>query len=237
MRYLGGKKRQAKRIVQEIISRVEPERIWLEPFVGGANVACVAASSGHFSRLVLADASALVVEMWRAGILGWRPPDSISKDLYEHLRQTREVSALAGFVHLAASYNGKPWGGYGGGEHSGRNYYEESIRAFDRDCACLSRHPNVSFLCCDFSRIRIEPDAVVYCDPPYANTTGYLHTVSGFWRWASSIDFPRVSVFVSEFSQNIPEGWSIVSRWSRSSTIDANVTRTNEEVLVCRNVD
>ena len=51
----------------------------------------------------------------------------------------------------------------------------------------------------DYSDVAIPPGATVYCDPPYANTTGYIDDFDHerFYRWLRSMEFP---VFVSEYS-------------------------------------
>ena len=49
-----------------------------------------------------------------------------------------------------------------------------------------------------YQDVEIEPDSVVYCDPPYVNTTGYGcefdHEV--FYDWLESLVVP---VFISEY--------------------------------------
>ena len=51
----------------------------------------------------------------------------------------------------------------------------------------------------DYSDVAIPPGATVYCDPPYANTSGYIDDFDHerFYRWLRSMEFP---VFVSEYS-------------------------------------
>ena len=51
----------------------------------------------------------------------------------------------------------------------------------------------------DYSDVAIPPGATVYCDPPYANTAGYIDDFDHerFYRWLRSMEFP---VFVSEYS-------------------------------------
>lgn len=51
----------------------------------------------------------------------------------------------------------------------------------------------------DYSDVAIPPGATVYCDPPYANTGGYIDDFDHerFYRWLRSMEFP---VFVSEYS-------------------------------------
>ena len=51
----------------------------------------------------------------------------------------------------------------------------------------------------DYTDVTIPPGATVYCDPPYANTSGYIDDFDHeqFYDWLRSMEFP---VFVSEYS-------------------------------------
>ena len=51
MRYLGGKSRQAKRIKQLILGKVDNRETYIEPFLGGASVASIIAQ--EFEKVLL----------------------------------------------------------------------------------------------------------------------------------------------------------------------------------------
>jgi DNA adenine methylase len=198
--------------------------LWIEPFLGGANMAVVAVD--HFDHLLLNELNPQIAAMWRDGIAGWRPPTQAPcRDEYDEMRQSGVIDAHHGFVSLGASFKGKHWGGFGATDkHGTRDYYAESWRSFDADCARLAGRASVT--CGDYTALAVT-DGIVYCDPPYVDTTGYGSSWDGdrFWRWASAAPECWVSEYVA------PDGWTSVHSVSRASTVDATKTRTNVEHL------
>jgi DNA adenine methylase len=60
----------------------------------------------------------------------------------------------------------------------------------------------VEFAQMDYIDYEFREGDVVYCDPPYRNTSGYRHTKEQFehdqfWDWVRTRDYP---VYVSEYS-------------------------------------
>ena len=49
-----------------------------------------------------------------------------------------------------------------------------------------------------YEQVKIKPNSIIYCDPPYKNTTGYLKEFDHdrFWQWVKKQSQP---VFVSEY--------------------------------------
>lgn len=233
MRYMGGKSRTAKQLVATIIAARPDTTTWVEPFLGGASVAVAAATTGRFDRMILNELQPAIAAMWRAGIRGWEPPaDAPTFDEYKNERSLDLSTPCAGFMSLAASFNGRRWKGYGPNHAaSGRDYYAESRRAFLRDCAALARVPDVTVTHGDYSDVTIPPEAVVYADPPYAGTTGYGTELcpDRFWGWAAD-----VGAWVSSYKA--PDGWIAVSSVSRSATVNPTLTRTGIESLYRQSV-
>ena len=76
----------------------------------------------------------------------------------------------------------------------------------------------------DYCNYVYQDDDVVYCDPPYANTSKYTVDFDneGFWQWCRTRNFP---VYISEY--RAPEDF--ISVWSKekrrlfsSSNLSAN---------------
>jgi len=213
VRYLGGKSRQAKRIKQLILDKVDNRETYIEPFLGGASVASIIAP--EFEKVLLSDLSEDLVLFWQAIQVGWVPPTELTKEEYANLKEC-EPSALRAWAGFAGSYCGKWFGGYGAvaGE---RNFLEESLKSTLRKSGGLSEA-----IITHRSYLDIKPEAgsVIYCDPPYADTTGYTAT-SGFdnqlfWKtvngWAE-----HSFVFVSEYSG--PSDWEVIHLTERFTTI------------------
>ena len=219
MRYMGGKARQAGHI-REVVARMRGERDhYLEPFMGGGWVS--AAVAPDFPRATLADASGPLVALWRAVVVdGWAPPAAMTRDEYDRLRAEDDVTALHGWAGYAASYQGKYFGGYNGDVPS-RDYIAEAARSTARKAAVLRTHPDLTILHADYRVHAVTDRTVVYCDPPYADTTGYgavgVFDTMEFWTTAQKWGESGALVLVHEYSA--PDGWVPVLETDRVETM------------------
>lgn len=223
MRYIGGKSKIAKQIAETILS-IRPEREhYLEPFIGGGAV--FAKMAPHFERPVAGDVQVDLCLMWDAVFNdGWLPPDSLSEDDYEALK-TSDASPLRGFAAFGCSFGGKWFGGYARGGNSAdgspRNHQGESSRAVAKIASSVNRSVRIHHA--DYRQWSPIPGTVVYCDPPYANSQGYVSgdfDSSEFWKvvegWASS----GSHVFVSEYAA--PAHWNQI--WSSEKLVTLKKT-------------
>jgi DNA adenine methylase len=217
MQYLGGKGRMAAALAEVVLSHVPPaHRIeLLEPFLGGAN--SFEALAPHFQKTYVGDAHPDLVLMWQAIANGWSPPEFVTEDQYNALRNATP-SALRGFVGFGCSFGGKWFGGYARGA-PGRNYAQGSARAVSRirallkNVACIANVP--------FTAWPIVPGVVLYCDPPYAGTTGYAtgsFDHAAFWRRMREWSDAGSYVFVSEES-----GPAELCVWEHQKTMSVGV--------------
>lgn len=219
MQYLGGKSRLAGQIRDAIISHVGDTtgRTYWEPFLGGAGAFDRIAPA--FERAVGSDIHPDVAALWQAVFQeGWVPPESVTEDEYQAARGWSEPSALRGFIGFGCSFGGKWFGGYA--RSSGRDHPNESRRNVIRSRDRIVGNVPVTILNCGFKDITPAAGDVVYCDPPYADTTGY--TTGGFdhaefWAWADELTSRGVRVFVSELTA--PEGWVCIWSKTRSVTV------------------
>lgn len=221
MRYMGGKHRQAKTI-RKIIAELRGNRTrYVEPFMGGGSV--LAAVAPDFDHAVGADASASLVALWQAVIFGgWTPPTDMTQDEYNDIRNDETPSALRGWAGYGASYRGKWFGGYNGRrDASNRNYMAENARGLERKAAVLRAHPELVITHTDYQFHAINADTVVYCDPPYADTTGY-QVVDGFdheWFWEIMQRWTEAGALVLVHEYTAPKWWVPVHTKERVETM------------------
>lgn len=210
MRYLGGKSKIARKTAEVVLSRAFSRRLLVEPFVGGG--AMTEALSPAFNLTLAGDTHPDLIEMYRALQNGWQPPTSITEGEYSALRDAA-TSALRGFVGFGGSFGGKWFGGFARG--GDRNYLAESAKSLKR---LMSSTGATNYVCAGYDRAWVERDAVVYCDPPYAGTTGYKDAFcpATFWRQADAWAASGAQVFVSEYQA--PEHW--VPVWEETRTRD-----------------
>lgn len=219
MRYVGGKGRIARAIVDVIAERSPGATVAVEPFMGGGAVTAELAK--RFGLVLASDAHEDLALMWQAVSDGWTPPEMVTEDEYARLRSA-EPSALRGFVGFGGSFGGKWFGGYarGGKTAAGtdRNHQGESSRAVTRVGKAI-RSGTVALTHADYASAPIVPGSVIYCDPPYAGTQGYatggFDSVE-FWAWAE-LASDVADVYVSEYAA--PPWWSCVWQTSKRQSV------------------
>lgn len=200
MQYLGGKHRLAKKLVAAIRAEVGDLEVW-EPFCGGLSMTVEFAKT---SRGTASDAHPALMSLYAACRAGWDPPESVSEEEYKAAKTLPDSDPFKAFVGFGCFFGGKWFGGYA---RSGpiRSYAAASSRALVRQLAATS-HWN--FECGSFFDLTPFPaKGLIYCDPPYAGTTGYSQGAfphAAFWTRCQEWAALGVPVYVSEFSCPVP---------------------------------
>ena len=96
---------------------------------------------------------------------------------------------------------------------------------------------NATFLNMDYRDVPIQDGSVVYCDPPYQNTTQYGEKFDSdeFWEYMRKISINN-TVFISE--QEAPEDFACIWEKEQRRTIDVNKSNNQikiEKLFVFRN--
>lgn len=219
MQYMGGKHRQAKDI-RKIIAELRGDRTrYVEPFMGGGSV--LAAVAPDFDHAVGADASESLIELWKAVVSDeWHPPVHMTKEVYDAMKRYGSACPLKGWAGYGASYRGKWFGGYNGTVAT-RDYMAENARGLERKAVILRKHPDLTITHGDYTSHTVNADTVVYCDPPYADTTGY-QVVDDFdhgWFWEIAQHWTEMGALVLVHEYTAPEFWVPVHTKARVETM------------------
>jgi len=230
MQYPGGKARNAKEIA-DYINRVIGTRTYLEPFCGSISVGCAVIAKDK----TMSDVDTYMISMWRAVQNGWQPPIDVSEEMYMAIRKNNEEypEELVAFVSHACSFAGAYWGGYARDKKGKTNFALTGFRVVMKNKPFLS---NMNFFKCSYTHWANVTGAVIYCDPPYRDTTQKYRVnerdgfdSDAFWEqvkvWAKNN-----IVFVSEFSA--PE-WAgePIHRFNLRSTMGMDKTSHYTENL------
>lgn len=233
MRYVGGKGRIARQIVEVIRESAPDARVAVEPFMGGGSVTAELAS--RFDLVLASDAHPDLVLMWQAVTNGWTPPQYVSEADYAALRNARP-SALRGFAGFGGSFGGKWFGGYARGGQTAalepRNHQGESARKVAKLGAAMRAGGSVVVTHADYHAAPVIPGSVIYCDPPYAATQGYATGAFDsieFWAWAE-VAADVAHVFVSEYAA--PSWWHCI--WSAEKRQSVTMPAQGREIRVER---
>jgi len=214
LRYMGSKAKYVKHIVPILIEGHDQTKPYVEPFVGGGNLFSEVPAEIKWGN----DAAEYAVALLEGLAKGWVPPEILSESDYYLIKEDPfgYEPALVGFAAYCCSYAGKFWGGYARGntnKGTPRNFASEQARSLEKQRKGLvgAKFTNLSYL-----EMGIQPGSTIYCDPPYANTTGYKGGFDheDFWQWCDELVAKGCRVFVSEYTA--PKEWSVV--WQKEVT-------------------
>ncbi len=166
-------------------------------------------------NVLASDVCAPLVNMWLALRAGWHPPETLSKDEWRAAKELPETDPLKAFAGFACSFRGCWFQGYAGGyvgpvSRHGAVAASEVVR---RDAPAPWHVARLDFNAQQPS----SGFGAVYCDPPYAGTSGYAATggfdhaafVTRCAEWSS-----YCNVLVSEYA--FPIG---VCVWEKSRAV------------------
>lgn len=226
MRYLGGKTRHAKAILNHID---KPTTRYVEPFVGGGSALVEAVRMFPNVEIVGSDYHEGLVAMWRAGVFeGWEPPETLTEDQYQELREGPD-NPLKTYASFACSFGGKEWGGFARDKTGVRDLSTESYRRVSQELSVLRGHPKLELHSRSYEDVDVHNNDVVYCDPPYRGTTGYRTGQFDHEKFDSTVESwveSGASVFVSEF--NAPDHWEVV--WTKTRKTDVGGLSKTEKL-------
>jgi len=221
MQYSGGKAKQAKKIAAVLSEHRKPGQPYLEPFCGAFSVGVLMDDPRCAS-----DVDEDIVALLQAVGQGWQPPDMVTEEQYDKWKEdpSQLLPAMRAFVGFGCSFGVVKWSRYAKGK---QNYALSCRRTL---LAVAERLSTVEFSVRSYEEW--EPDGMlVYCDPPYVNTsTGVVHGTYhfnpyDFWDlirdWSKHND-----VFVTE--RMVPSrSVELVYEWSRSRENNGvNVSRS-----------
>lgn len=221
MKYQGSKARISKDLAP-IINKIIKEKsidVYCEPFVGGANMIQHIECQHKWGF----DNNEYLIALLRAISKGWNPLDEVimTKALYQLCKShpERYKPELVGLTGFCASYNSKWFGGYAGSVKTKigtiRNYYDEAVRNLLKQADSIK---DVLFISVDYRDLEMER-ALIYCDPPYQNTTGYKDTFnhSEYWEWVRIMSKKNI-VLCSEYTA--PEDFVCIWEKQLTTTLD-----------------
>ena len=226
MRYMGSKNRLSKELVPIINSYITTgTKGYIEPFVGGANIIDKINCDNKFGFDVHKELIALL------NYVKYNPekiPDVIYEDEYKNVKSNKEKYEdwYVGLVGFCASFGAKYFGGYA------RDSKNDTTGKWSRGAIknLLKQQPNlkdITFECKDFRDISNINGYVIYCDPPYRNTTKYkteTFPYEEFYDWCREMSKDNV-VLISEYW--MPDDFECI--WEKESKVNFDSNRKSNE--------
>ena len=229
---MGSKNRIAKNILPIMLKDRKEGQSWVEPFVGGANI--IDKVDG---LRIGADSNNHVISALKL-IRDNKTPENDQK--YSEIdykkaaaaaRLGQEISEVDSYALIAFSFGAKWIGGWSRGMDSNgqqRDYVSEQHRASEKQKALLQ---DVSLINSSYMDLNIPADSIIYCDPPYENTTGYKDKFNHveFWQWCRDKSKEGHTVFISEY--NAPDDFECVWEKEIQSGLNVNTSKKGVERL------
>ena len=151
---------------------------------------------------------------------GYELPETVTEEQYQVIKADKDADpVLAGFVGFACSFGGIWFGSFAKNKRAD-NYAAQGKRSLLKDMATLG---GAEIFCGDYKQVPIPPGAVVYADPPYANTTGYNNekfNSTEFWLAMRLLADTGHTVYISE--QTAPPDFVCVWEKPFTRTLDRN---------------
>lgn len=219
MKYMGSKARHAKEILPIILKDRQPGQYYVEPFVGGFNT--IDKVGG---KRIAGDNNVYLIALFRAIQEDWKPPIEVSNEDYILAQRNKNnfEPHETGFIGFGCSYSGKWFGGYARGNSKNGNPRNYCLESRKNILAQYNGLQGIDINCCEYNNLIIPESSIIYCDPPYANTTKY-HTHfdhDKFWKWCEFMATEGNKVFVSEYSA--PVNWRCVWEKRVNNTLVKN---------------
>jgi DNA adenine methylase len=224
MQYLGGKSKIRKEVSTFLESQRKLNQTYFEPFVGGGWI--LQEMSG---KRIASDGNKALVSMYIALQNGWVPPDFVSEDEWRLHRETKNVTdnPMQAFARLGCGFGGDWNGGYARSTDQ-RCYAAVSKRSLLKQLPLIQDTEFIHGMFTDHT----PKNMLVYCDPPYADTTQY-GAFSGFdtelfWNHMRQWVTDGNTVVVSEYKA--PSDWVCVSEFkSRMGLTTKGGKRVNRD--------
>ena len=205
-----------------------------EPFVGGENmidkIKCTHKYGTDWHKYLIAllrHAQQTVDDL----------PNTITENEYKDVRTNPDNYSdwYVGLVGFCASYNGKWFGGYANGVKTKigtiRNYTDEAIRNLKKQTPNLK---DVEFFCGSYAYFSSNR-LVIYCDPPYRDTTKYAtgdFDYDKFYSWCKEMAKTN-TVLISEYWMP-DDGFECIWHGNLKCTLDkASRSDKVEKLFIC----
>lgn len=208
MKYMGSKNRHAKYLLPIILRDRQPDQWYVEPFVGGANLIDKVIGNRLGGDINTYTIQALQSIKDYVNELPKSNTEFTERD-YQELRNSNDYR-FKGYAGFAFSYAAKWLGGWRRDKEGKRDYVAEAHRN------AVKQSPNlqgVRLWCATYYALSIPPSSIIYCDPPYQDTTKYKDELDYdlFWQWCRNMTIQGHLVYVSSYSA--PEDFEVL--WQR----------------------
>ena len=227
MKYMWSKNRLAKFLLPIILKDRRPNQWYVEPFVWGANVIDKVDSLrlwGDLNKYLIS---------FLEWIKKWKKYSKITKEQYMNIKNEYKNNKypldLIWYAWICVSYSWVWFSSYAWKVKTRwwfRDYQDEAIRNIEKQ--------NLSWIIfkhSSYKDLEIPKESIIYCDPPYKNTSWYLNTFNHteFWEWCREKKKEWHTIFISEY--DAPDDFKCVWEKEVKSSLSGRGSKTSIEKL------
>ncbi len=230
MIYMGSKGQISKKILPLILENRKPNQCFVDLFTGGGNLVqnvdgnCIASdininTISHLKKI--------------QNDTSWIPKNNkeFTKDDYMLVKSNKEYFKGQEYFLGHAGYNLSFGGKWFGGWRSDTNHQDYVKAGYEHSLRQAEKIKNVEFLHSSYEKVEIPENSIIYCDPPYINTTSYDAVKNSgfshneFYKFIEEKVSEGHKVFISEYF--MPE--QFVPIWEKEVNMKLSVKSNSEK--------
>jgi DNA adenine methylase len=219
MKYMWSKNRIAKYLLPIILKDRNPWQWYVEPFVWWANMI----DKVEWDR-IWADLNEYLISLLNCIQIN-AIPEKITKQEYEKIKYSfsKYPKSKVWYAWICASYSWKWFWWFAGTivtkNWNIRDYQDEAIKNLINQKQKIKW---VKFINSSYKDLQIPDNSIIYCDPPYKNTTKYKDNFNheDFYNWCREKKKEGHTIFISEY--NMPDDFTCVWQMEVKSSLSAN---------------
>jgi len=203
MKYQGSKNSHAKELLPIILADRKEGQYVYDLFCGGGNICdkingnVVANDYNYYTTIAMDLIKNNLKHIPQNN-------DQSDENLYKEFRLKEMTSdivldGMKGYYGFALSYGGKWFGGWCRDKEGKRDYVAEAYRNAVKQSPNLQ---NVTFANKSYDEVELQPNSIIYLDPPYKDTTKYKtgdFDYDKFYQWCIDRHNEGHQVFISEY--------------------------------------
>lgn len=225
MNYLGSKRRIAKHLKPIIEKELQGKEMYIEPFVGGANMI----DKIDFDNKIGSDINEYLIELLiKARDNVEDLPETIPEELYNKVKNNKEGynKWYVGCIGFCATFGAKWFGGFG--RDGDKDIPAQRIRALKKQAPELK---GIDFRRGGYEQYKDVKNAVIYCDIPYRGTTKYKNGFDHekFFNFVKGLDKSN-TILVSEYNINDEDFEQVWEKEVKVNVDGKSVSNKNEKL-------
>lgn len=151
------------------------------------------------------------------------PPKEVSKEFYLDVKNNKDNYSdfIVGYIGYELSFGAKWFGGY---VKRDDKKFRGDIYSYNACMKQAEKLKDIQFKCCSFDTYKDLSGYVIYCDPPYKETTTYKQGVFDyelFYSWCRETSKNNI-VLISEYY--MPKDFKCI--WEKPITVSLDSNKT-----------